>query len=188
VESESELPFGGAHQLVHSASAQLRGLSDQHRSALERAFGLGFGSDAERFVVFAACLALLCEIADSGPVLCLVDDAQWLDDASSNALLFVARRLANEGIVMLFAVREDDAHRFDAQDLPSLSVPPLAPDAASMLLGRTTESLATPVTERLLAHARGNPLALIELPKALSDGQLIGAEPLPATLPLTEQL
>jgi len=103
VESESELPFAALHQLLRPALDQLAGLPPPQSSALRGALGLEVGRSDQRFLVFAACLSLLAELAERRPVLCLVDDAHWLDAASADALRFVARRLDAEGIVLLFA-------------------------------------------------------------------------------------
>src|SRR5262249_13873804 len=104
VESESELPFAALHQLLRPALDQLAGLPPPQSSALRGALGLEVGRSDQRFLVFAACLSLLAELAERRPVLCLVDDAHWLDAASADALRFVARRLDAEGIVLLFAI------------------------------------------------------------------------------------
>ena len=112
-------------------------------------------------------------------MLCLVDDAHWLDKVSADALLFVARRLDAEGIVMLFAAREGEVRGFEAEDLPSLLVERLDPEASATLLARVASSAAPSVRERLIEQTQGNALALVELPSALSEGQLAGDEPLP---------
>ena len=108
VESESDLPFAALDQLLRPALDQLEQLPPPQAAALRGALGLEEGAGDERFLIFAACLSLLSELAERRPVLCLVDDAHWFDTASADALLFVARRLDAEGIVMLFAAREGD--------------------------------------------------------------------------------
>ena len=189
VESESELAFAALHRLLRPALVHIDALPDPQATALRAALGLAPRAGDERFLVFAACLTLLSELAEQQPVLCLIDDAHWLDSASADALLFVARRLEAEGIAMLFAAREADVRRFEAQDLPSLSVRGLAPDAAAALLSSMRgRAPAAAVRERLVAHADGNPLALLELPGALTTDQLSGAAPLPDALPLTREL
>jgi DNA-binding CsgD family transcriptional regulator len=188
VEAESDLPFAGLHQLLRPAWPVVEALPGPHRTALHSAFGFVAGTGQERFLVFSACLTVLSELADARPVLGVVDDAHWLDTASAEALQFVARRLERDRVALLFAARDQDVRRFDGGDLPSMTLQTLDPDAASVLLRRTTESAAATVTERILAQARGNPLALIELPRALTDAQLTGAAPLPDQLPLTDQL
>src|SRR5207247_10559706 len=143
----------------------------------------------DRFLVFLATLSLLAEAAEQAPVACVIDDAHWLDDASAAALLFTARRLGPERVAMLFAAREDDVRRFEAEDLPELRVGGLGPDAAQALLREHTGAdVSRAVTARLLEHTQGNPLALVELPGALSAGQLSGSDPLPPQLPLTAEV
>src|SRR6185437_12312443 len=116
-------------------------------------------------LVFAACLSLLSELAENGPVLCLVDDAHWLDAASADALRFVARRLDAEGIVMLFGIREEQLGSFETPDVPVLHLRGLDDDAALRLLGQALKVDASPhVRDRLLSQTRGNALALLEVP------------------------
>jgi len=188
VESESELPHAALHQLLRPAMSQLETLPEPQAAALRGALGLDQGGAQERFLVFAACLSLLSEMSEQRPVLCLVDDAHWLDSASADALRFVARRLDAEGIVILFAAREGEVRRFEAVDVPSLLLEGLDGQASATLLARTTGEVALPVRERLIEHARGNALALVELPSVLTARQRAGQEPLPDVLPLTEHL
>ena len=188
VESEAELPFAALHQLVRPALSHLDRLPGPQAAALGGALGLRGGGGEERFLVYAACLSLLSEMADRRPVLCLVDDAHWLDKVSAEALLFVARRLDAEGIVMLFAARAGEVRGFEAGDLPSLLVERLDPEASATLLARVASSAAPSVRERLIEQTQGNALALVELPSALSEGQLAGEEPLPEALPLTSHV
>jgi DNA-binding CsgD family transcriptional regulator len=188
VESESELPFAALHQLLRPALDELNALPRPQAAALRAALGLGDGAGQERFLVFAAALSLLSELAERSPVLCLIDDAHWLDVASAEALQFVARRLHGEGIVLLFAAREGDVRTFEAADIPSLMLGGLADEAAQVLLSRDGIQAPPAVWKRLLAETRGNPLALVELPLVLTPAQLAGSEPLPETLPLTRQL
>jgi len=117
LEAESELPFAGLHQLTRPALELLDRLPGPQADALRGALGLSAGSGHDRFLISAACLTLLAELGERRPVLCLIDDAQWLDRSSTDAFLFVARRLGAEGIVMLFAAREGDDRRFEARDL-----------------------------------------------------------------------
>jgi len=189
VESESELPFGALHQLLRPAFGHIERLPAPQAAAINGALGLAEGTGEERFLVFAACLSLLAELAESRPVLCLVDDAHWLDAASADALRFVARRLDAEGIVMVFAAREGEPHAFEGPDLPSLVVGGLDEDAASVLLtsGAGVEAAPT-VRSRLLEQTGGNALALLELPSVLTKAQLAGDEPLPEALPMTRQV
>ena len=188
VESESELPFASLHQLLRPVLDHLDRIPAHQASALRGALGLERGTAEERFLVSAACLTLLSEIAERRPVLCLVDDAHWLDSASAEALLFAARRLEADRVAMLFSAREGDVRRFDAADVPSLVVAGLDGETAAELLSRVAGEAAEPVRRRLIELARGNALALVELPSALSAAQLAGHEPLPDELPLTHRL
>ncbi|SCL72744.1 regulatory protein, luxR family [Micromonospora citrea] len=183
VESEAELPFSGLQLLLRPALGCLAALPDPQRAALEAAFGLGPAAGSEPMLVGLAVLSLLAEHADEAGLLCLVDDAQWLDRASRDALLFAARRLHAEGVVMIFAARDGEGS-FPTQGLPELRLRGLAPEAAAALLDR--HPLAPAVRYRLLAEAGGNPLALLELPVALAaEG---GVAFSPGALPLTSRL
>ena len=157
VKSESQLPFAALHQLLRPALADLSSIPSHQADALEGALGIGERSPHERFLVFVACLSLLSERAERRPVLCLVDDAQWLDRASADALLFVARRLDAEGIVMLFATREGEESRFEAPDLPRLRLGGLDGEAAETLLARSAVAAAPEVRRRLLAETGAIP-------------------------------
>jgi hypothetical protein len=189
VESESELPFAALHQLIRPALDYIERLPAPQAEALRGALGLAEASGQERFLVFAGCLSLLSELAENRPVLCLVDDAHWLDAGSSDALQFVARRLQGEGIVMLFAAREGELHSFEAADLQTLSVEGLDSKASALLLSRGAGVDAAPsVQQRLVEQTRGNALALLEVPSVLSAAQLTGEAPLPEALPMTHQV
>jgi predicted ATPase len=179
VESESELPFAALHQLLRPALGKLDQLPAAQTNALGAALGVTDGSGHERFLAFAGCLSLLSELAEERPVLCLVDDAHWLDSASADALRFVARRLEAEGIVALFAAREGDVRTFEAADMPSLQLDGLELGAAAELLTQRAGITAPAVRDRLVGQTRGNALALIEVPTALSAAQLAGDERLP---------
>jgi DNA-binding CsgD family transcriptional regulator/tetratricopeptide (TPR) repeat protein len=189
VESESRLPFAALHQLLRPALGLLDRIPVPQAAALRGALGLSEGSGSERFLVFAACLSLLSELAEERPALCLVDDAHWLDEASAEALAFVARRLDAEGIVVVFAARVGEGRRLEMAGVPTLDLAGLGTEAAAAVLARGAGVAATPaVRDRLLALSRGNALALVELPSALSAPQLAGREPLPDALPLTENV
>jgi tetratricopeptide (TPR) repeat protein len=189
VQSESELPFAALHQLFRPALDRVAALPAPQAEALEGALGLGSSTGRERFLVFAGCLSLLSELAEERPVLCLLDDAQWLDRASAEALLFVTRRLDAEGVAMLFAVRDGEPSAFDGADVACLQLDGLATEAAEKLLAHGTGVDAAPqVRDQLLAQTQGNALALLEIPSVLTRSQLAGAQPLPAELPLTGQL
>lgn len=185
VEFEAELPFAGLQLLLRTALGALDALPGPQRRALRAAFGLATEGAGEPMFVGLAVLSLLSEHAGDGPLLCVVDDAQWLDRASTDALVFAARRLDVEGIVMLFAARDGEG-AFSAPGLPELRPAPLTEAAATALLADRALPLAAPVRRRVLAEARGNPLALLELPAGLR-----GTDPgpgAPETLPLTSRL
>ena len=188
VQSESELPFAALHQLLRPALGRLDRLPAPQAAALRSALGLADGGAQERFLIYSGCLSLLSELAEERPVLCIVDDAHWLDEGSADALQFVARRLDAEGVVLLFAAREGEDRRCEAPDVPSRLVDGLDSAAAAALLAGAAPSASPQVRERLLEQTHGNALALVELPSALSAAQLAGDEPLPAALPMTRRL
>ncbi len=185
IESEAELPFAALHQLLRPILGFTDHLPAPQAAALRRALGLETGSGHDRFLVSLAVLSLIAEAADRRPILCLVDDAHWLDDASADALVFVSRRLEAEPIAILFAVRESEVRRFEPRGLPVLAVGGLDSAAAGELIDRqASPPLARDVRERLIEGSRGNPLALLELPSTLTAGQRSGAEPLLDPLPV----
>jgi DNA-binding CsgD family transcriptional regulator len=188
LESESELPFAGLHQLLRPALHLIEELPRPQALALGGALGLAEHSGDDRFLISAACLTLLSELSEDRPVLCVIDDAHWLDTSSSDALVFVARRLGAEGIAMLFATRDREARRFDAHGLPELLLGNLDSSSAADLLGSQYETLDDRVRDLLVERANGNALLLVELPTALSPGQLSGAEPLSDDIPLTRDV
>ncbi|MFI7431197.1 AAA family ATPase [Micromonospora sp. NPDC049836] len=161
VESEAELPFAGLHLLLHPVLDRLDAVPAVQAEALRGALGLAVAGGADRFLVGLAVLSLLSELADTGPVLAVVDDAQWLDRASADALLFAARRLGAEPVGVLFAARPDG---FPAPGVPELPLRGLDPSAAAALLAERAADLDAGARFRVLAEAVGNPLALIELP------------------------
>jgi DNA-binding CsgD family transcriptional regulator len=188
VEAEMELPFAGLHQLCGPLLHQLERLPPPQRDALATAFGLTSGNRPDRFFIGLAVLSLLSEAAEALPLLCLVDDAQWLDRSSALALAFVARRLGADSIAVVFAVREppevDELAR-----LPDLRLGGLSDADASKLLASVVDApLDERVRRRVLAEARGNPLALLELPRELSPARLAGGFGLPADLPLQNRI
>src|SRR5215210_636588 len=189
VESEAHLPFAALHQIVRPILAHIENLPKPQAGALRGALGLAAGGGDDRFLVSLAALSLLADAAESRPLLCLVDDAQWLDDASADTLVFVARRLEVEGIVMLFAAREDEVRRFEAPGLTELRLGGLDAAAAAALIDRQAGSaLASEIRDRLVVETAGNPLALLELSSALSEAQLSGAEALLAPIPVTARV
>jgi DNA-binding CsgD family transcriptional regulator len=174
IESEAELAFAALHLLLRPALDRIDALPAQQADALRGAFRLGSAlADAngkDRFLVGLGVLTLLSELAEDGPLLCLVDDAQWLDRASADALLFAARRLDAEGIGMVFAAR-DDGGGFAAPGLAVLRLGGLDDEAAAGLLNASVGDLEPRVQDRIMHEAAGNPLALIELPALLTPQQ-----------------
>jgi DNA-binding CsgD family transcriptional regulator len=188
VESEMELPFAGLHQLCAPLLDRLARLPDPQSDALRTAFGLSAGEPPDRFLVGLAVLSLLAEVAEDKPLICVIDDVQWMDLVSAQTLAFVARRLLAERVALVFAVREPSAG-FDPAGLPELVVPGLADGDARALLdsviaGRMDER----VRDRIVAEARGNPLALLELPRGLPPAELAGGFGLPASVSLTSRI
>ena len=152
-------------------------LPDPQRNALATAFGREAGQAPDRFLVGLAVLSLLSEVAGEGPVVCVLDDAQWLDRASAQALAFAARRLRTEAVLMIFAAREPGP---DLRGLPELVVEGLRDADARELLGSVVRwPLDEQVAERIVAETRGNPLALLELPRRRSPAELAGGFGLP---------
>src|SRR5579859_513167 len=186
VESEMELPFAGLHQLCGSMLGGLERLPPPQRGALGTAFGLSSGTQPDRFLVGLAVLSLLSDTAEERPLLCLIDDAQWLDRSSAQVLAFVARRLQAESVVLLFAQREpgEAGEPDEIAGLPGLPLRGLpAGSAADLLASAVSGPLDDRVQNRILAEARGNPLALLELPRELSPAELAGGFGLPGGLP-----
>ena len=188
VEAESDLAFAGLYGLLRPIVAKLGELPKTQADALAGALGLALSVGSDRLLVAAATLSLLAAAAEEVPVLCVIDDAQFLDAASAEALVFSARRLAAEPVAMLFAVREGEARTFAAPGLPELVLEGLGAEAAARLVRASAPAAADTVREWLLAEAAGNPLALLELPSGLSEDQLIGRAALPEAIPLTSRL
>ena len=181
VEAELELPFAALHQLCAPMLGRLDTLPDPQRNALSVALGLSSGETPPRFLVGLAVLSLLAAVAEERPLLCLVEDAQWLDAASGQVLGFVGRRLLAESVGMVVAVRSPHASR-DFEGLPELALGGLDDVNARALLARAVAGpLDDRVRDRLVAETRGNPLALLELPRNMSAAELAGGfELLPA--------
>ncbi len=174
MQSEMELPFAGLHQLCAPMLAQVEALPGPQQNALRVAFGLTAGDPPDRFLVSLATLGLLAEVAHKRPLLCVVDDAQWLDAASGQVFGFVARRLLAESVLMLFAVREPSEDQYLA-GLAELRLSGLADnDARALLVAATLGRIDARVRDRMVAESRGNPLALSELPKGMSAAELAG--------------
>jgi DNA-binding CsgD family transcriptional regulator len=189
VESEMELAYAGLHQLCGPYLARLDRLPSPQRDALGTAFGLRAGTAPDRFLVGLAVLTLLSEVAEELPLVCVVDDAQWLDRASRQTLEFVARRLRVEPVAMVFAVRESDEEPL-LTGLPELVVHGLGSRDAGGLLDASVPGVLDPgVRDRILAESRGNPLALLELPRGLSATELsFGALSAAGATPLVQRL
>jgi DNA-binding CsgD family transcriptional regulator len=189
VEPEIELPFAALYQLLRPVFPYLERIPDVQATALRSALAIAPGGTDNRFVIALAVLNLLAEVASDGPVLCLVDDAHWLDQPSADALSFVARRLDAEGIVMLFAAREGDARSFPGSGLAEREVIGLAADEAELLLVERFGSAIAPETRRVIREsAQGVPLALLEIPMALTPAQRSGRQALPDPMPLGHNL
>jgi DNA-binding CsgD family transcriptional regulator len=188
VESEMELPFAALHQLCGRMLGRLDRLPAPQQEALGVAFGLRAGSAPDRFLVGLAVLGLLSDVATDQPLLCLVDDAQWLDQASAQALAFVARRLDAESVAMFFGTRHPDPTAGLVR-LPELVLTGL-PDAdartllASALPGRLDER----VRDRIIAESGGNPLALLELPRGVTAAELAGGFGVAGSLSVTGRI
>jgi DNA-binding CsgD family transcriptional regulator len=188
VEAESDLAFAGLHELLRPVLSCLGELPDIQSKALAGALGLAPSTHADRLLISAAVLGLLAAAAANRPTLCVVDDAQWLDRPSADALVFTARRLRAERLAILFAAREGEATRFEAAGLAELVLTGLAEAPAATVLATRARRASPGVRDRLLAEAAGNPLALMELASGLSDEQLDGLVPLPEAMPLTPRL
>jgi DNA-binding CsgD family transcriptional regulator len=189
VESEMELAFAGLQQLCAPMLDRLEQLPGPQRDALGTAFGLRTGEPPDRFLVGLAVLSLLAEVAEEGPPLvCLVDDAQWLDRVSAQTLAFVARRLLAERVGLVFAVRAvSDEH--ELAGLPEQVVEGLSDgDARALLDSAIAGRLDERVRDRIVAETRGNPLALLELPRGLTPAELAGGFALPDASPLASQI
>jgi DNA-binding CsgD family transcriptional regulator len=183
VEGEMELDYAILHQLCSPLIGLMEKLPDPQRDAMGVAFGLSVGHAPSPSLVGLAALGLISEAAEQQPLLCIIDDAQWLDGASAHALAFVARRLQAERIALAFATR-------DVADVlipfPQLRIDPLGPqDARALLESALVARLDEPVLERIVAETGGNPLAILELPRGLTPAQLAGGFGLPAAMPLS---
>lgn len=181
IESEVELAFAGLHLLCAPFLDRVERIPTPQAEALATAFGRRVGDPPDRFLVGLAVLSLLSDAGGAQPLVCLVDDAQWLDQASAQVLGFVARRLAVEAVVMIFAMRQpwDDRH---LAGVPEVTVGPLRDQDARVLLASAIPGmLDVSVHERIVAEAAGNPLALLELPKTWTPAAFAGGFGLPDT-------
>ena len=183
VQSEMELAFAAVHQLCAPMLASLQRLPAPQRDAVRTAFGMGAGPVPDRFLVGLGVLSLLSEVAEEQPLVCLVDDEQWVDRASAQVLGFVARRLVAEAVGLVFAVRTPSS---ELAGLGELRVAGLQEaDARALLDAALTGPLDTRVRDQILAETHGNPLALLELPRGLTTQQLAGGFGFPGTVRLS---
>src|SRR3954469_10645057 len=184
VESEMELPFAVLHQLCAPMLDRLERLPAPQRDALRIAFGLSAGPAPDRFLIGLAALGLLSELAGERPLVCVVDDEQWLDSASAQVLAFLARRLGAEAVGLVFGARIPAG---DLAGLPELVVEGLPEDDARALLDSAlTGPLDAQIRDQIIAEAHGNPLALLELPRGWTAAELAGGFGLPGAVPVSE--
>src|SRR3984885_9789731 len=185
-ESEMELAFAALQQLCAPMLDRLDRLPAPQQDALGVAFGLRAGNAPDRFLVGLAVLSLLAEVAEERPLICVVDDAQWLDLASAQVLVFVARRLLAESVALVLVTRDP---RDELTGFPGLVVEGLRNGDARALLGSVLRvPLDERVRDRIVAETRGNPLALLELPRGLTPAELAGGFGLPDALPLSGRI
>ncbi|MGW2047708.1 helix-turn-helix transcriptional regulator [Streptomyces sp. NPDC001858] len=188
VQSEMELSYAGLHQLCATLVAGLGSLPEPQREALATALGLEAGPAPNRFLVGLATLSLLADSAAKQPLLCVVDDAQWLDRVSAQTLEFVARRLLAESVLLVCAVREPSPGE-TLNSLPELLITGLTSNDSRTLLDSVIPApLDERVRERILAETRGNPLALLELPRGLTTAEMAGGFAAPHAQPLSSQI
>jgi DNA-binding CsgD family transcriptional regulator len=186
VQTEMELAFAGLHQLCAPMLDHVHHLPVPQRDALRTAFGVSAGPPPDRFVVGLAVLSLLSEVAGDRPLICVVDDEQWLDHASAQALGFAARRLGADPVGLVFAAREPGA---ELAGLPALEVAGLREgDARSLLDSALAGPLDARVRDQIVAETQGNPLALLELPRGLTMAELAGGFGLPGVQPLSGRI
>ncbi len=169
VRTEANLPFAGLHQLLRPVLRGLAALPTPQQAALAGAFGLVEAAPKDPFLIALATLTLLADAAADGAILVLVDDAQWLDRASADAVAFVARRLGSDPLVMIVGLREGESSPLDGVGIAELSLAPLSDRDARELVARRAPALASTVRDRIVRDAAGNPLALAELSTALGD-------------------
>ena len=188
VESEKELAYSGLHQLCAPLLGHLERLPVPQRNALATVFGLGEGAAPNRFLVGLATLTLFAEVGEQRPLVCIVDDAQWLDQASAQTLGFVGRRLLAERVALVCAARRGIGDTALA-GLPELSVDELGEsDALALLLENLHGPLDATVCQRIVADSHGNPLALLELPRTWSVEELAGGFGLPEGRPVASRI
>jgi DNA-binding CsgD family transcriptional regulator len=186
VEAEMELAFAGLHQLLAPILPRLDNLPSPQRDALQMAFGFCAGAAPDRFFIALAVLSLLADTAQQQPLICLIDDEQWLDRTSAQALAFVARRLGEASVGLIFATQVATA---ELSGLPELHLDGLSnADARALLDWALTAPLDPVIREQIVTESRGNPLALLELPRGITPAQLAGGFALPAVMPMASCL
>jgi DNA-binding CsgD family transcriptional regulator len=185
---EGEISYAGLNQALLPLLDELDELDDAHRDALRVALGLGSGPAPDQLLVSNAALALLRRRATRTPLLLIVDDLHWIDRVSAGVLSFAARRLAGSRVGLLAALRTGEQSFFDRAGLPEYELRPLADEPAAQLVSERFPDLNPWVMTRVLGTAQGNPLALLELPKALSHAQRSAMQALPSVLPLGQRL
>ena len=188
VESEMDLAYSGLHQLCAPLLDHLDELPVPQRNALATVFGLSTGPAPDRFLVGLATLTLVAQAAEQQPLACIVDDAQWLDSASAQLLAFVARRLLAERVALVCAARTGTGDGVLA-GLPALEIRGLSDgDARPLLVGHVHGPIDAAVTDQIIAESRGNPLALLELPRTWDAAGLAGGFGLPASQPVAGKI
>src|ERR1700730_10228817 len=181
VESEAELAFAGLHQLLRPVIGALAQQPEAQRKALEAALGLGVDHKPDPYHVAVAGFQLICEVAESAPLVLIVDDAQWLDRPALSVIAFIGRRLEAEHVALVAAVRSGQSTPLEDARLPTLDLERLSASAAARLLDRTVPELHPVMRARVLAESSGNPLALAELARSMGrSGEQLS--PAPATL------
>lgn len=184
VESEVDVPFAGLSELCAGEAQRIRQLPEPQARALEGALARRDAPPGDRFAIGAAILSLLAAVAEQESVLVIVDDAQWVDAASADALLFAARRLRSEGVALLVATRPGTRFDSERSGLPRIALRGLDASAARALVAAAHGDLPARVVQRLAERTGGNPLALLEVPLVLSTAQLAGSQPIDEPLPL----
>src|SRR2546422_10985585 len=185
VESEAELPFAGLHQLLLPVIGAVAQLPESTRQQLEAALGLGVDLKPDSFRVAVAAFQLICEVADSVPVVLIVDDAQWLDRSTLGVIAFIGRRLEAEHVALVAAFRSGQSTSLDDARLATLDLERLSASAAARLLDRTGPELHPGLRARVLAESSGNPLALVELARSMGRS---GEQLSPPSTTLTSRL
>jgi DNA-binding CsgD family transcriptional regulator len=187
VRTETNLPFAGLHQLLQPILARIDTLPKPQYAALAGAFGLVEGAAEDPFLIALATLTLLADAATRGPILVVVDDAQWLDRPSADALAFVARRLGEDPLVMVVGLRDGDPSPIEAAGIAELALEPLSDRDAHAMVSNLAPDLSVSVRERIVREAAGNPLALAELTATVRDDPVSG-DVVPDVLPLNARL